>query len=216
MDDERYRKIIHETEMNRARGIDDYAVDFGFQTRENLIAFIQDNGITSILDMGPGEGLFAKEMAEALPDVKITSVDIDPRSESVVQSDFADMEFEDDSFDLVISSNALGYYASSEEHALKCINEAIRVTKPDGRLIFTVYNPSDSDTEMHAALHPGGDIADYAKDEFYFHLPDLSSKHPYYPFRDANMHMMHLESVHRTKEFWDQYAVTLVKKTEDE
>ena len=56
---------------------------------------------------------------------------------SVVQGDAADMPFEDDYFDLVVSNLGINNFKDFD----KVLNELYRVTKPGGQLAFTTNPP---------------------------------------------------------------------------
>jgi ubiquinone/menaquinone biosynthesis C-methylase UbiE len=113
-------------------------------------------GITTgtILDVGTGTGLLAIEFAKAIPDVEVIGLDL---SEIVLdvardnaqmsakslrvsfeRGDAEDMPFEDDVFDLVISSNTLHLI----KHPTRMFDETQRVLKPEGKFFFSDFRRS--------------------------------------------------------------------------
>ena len=113
-------------------------------------------GITTgtILDVGTGTGLLAIEFAKAIPDVHVMGLDLsevvlDVARDNAQMSDASlrvsfergdaeDMPFEDEVFDLVISSNTLHLL----KHPIRMFNETQRVLKPEGKFIISDFRRS--------------------------------------------------------------------------
>jgi ubiquinone/menaquinone biosynthesis C-methylase UbiE len=113
-----------------------------------------DNGFTGgrILDVGCGFAAVPIELARAFQDVEITGIDLgEPLLEigmELIQKhgftekiklqagDAENLEFDDDSFDLVTNTFMLHVV----EDPVKMLNETERVTKPDGQIMITDLN----------------------------------------------------------------------------
>jgi ubiquinone/menaquinone biosynthesis C-methylase UbiE len=123
---------------------------------KSFIAVAKKWGVTScrILDVGTGPGLLAVAFAQKIPDVDVVGLDI---SEVVLalaqknaqkngvssrvlfkQGDAEDMPFENDTFDLVISSNTLHLL----EHPVTMVNEVQRVLTAEGRFLISDFRRS--------------------------------------------------------------------------
>jgi ubiquinone/menaquinone biosynthesis C-methylase UbiE len=119
------------------------------------------------LEIGPGPGFISLELAKLLPEMDIVGLDL---SETMIemaeknaqvhgltdrvrfeQGDAADMPFEDDSFDLIVSSGSLHHW----DKPARIFNEIHRVLKPSGSaLIFDLRGdaPKESVDEMARAI----------------------------------------------------------------
>jgi len=113
-------------------------------------------GITTgtILDIGTGTGLLAIEFAKAIPDIHVIGLDLSEVALDVARDhaqmrdaslrvsfergDTEDMPFEDEVFDLVISSNTLHLI----KHPIRMFNETQRVLKPEGKFIISDFRRS--------------------------------------------------------------------------
>jgi ubiquinone/menaquinone biosynthesis C-methylase UbiE len=118
---------------------------------KSFISVAKKRGITGgkVLDVGTGTGLLAIEFATRVPGADVTGLDLsdvvlelarDHVSESEVplrvqfqKGDAEDMPFEDDTFDLVISSNTLHLI----ENPTRMFNEIQRVLKPQGAFLIS-------------------------------------------------------------------------------
>jgi SAM-dependent methyltransferase len=97
---------------------------------------------TRVLDLGCGTGYAARRIQEAFPDAEVVGVDLSPEMVLIARTeadnagfdivfevgDAADLEFEDESFDLVVSHNAPPFPA-----------ETMRVLRPAGTAL-TVWS----------------------------------------------------------------------------
>lgn len=113
--------------------------------------FAKEWGITDggVLDVGTGTGRLAIEFAKAIPGVKVVGLDLSEVAlqlarENVQNGDVSlrvsfkmgdaeDMPFEDDTFDLVMSSNTLHLV----KNPVRMFNEIDRVLKPQGRFLMS-------------------------------------------------------------------------------
>jgi ubiquinone/menaquinone biosynthesis C-methylase UbiE len=97
-----------------------------------------------ILDAGCGPGRLALDLARARPDATVHGVDLAAGAIDVatararrtgvparfLRADLADLPFEDDTFDLVVSTISYHHWA----HVPEVVAELGRVLRPDGRL----------------------------------------------------------------------------------
>jgi len=123
-------------------------------TGQRIAKLLKDNGFSAgtILDAGCGFAAVPIEMARAFPDVEITGIDLgEPlldlgreliekaaiKSNIVLKKgDVENLEFDDNSFDLVINTFMLHVV----ENPVRMLNEMERVAKPDGKIIITDLN----------------------------------------------------------------------------
>lgn len=103
----------------------------------------------TVLDVGAGTGILAIEFARGIPGVQVIGLDLSDAAlelarenaqESGVSSrvsfekgDAEDMPFENDAFDLVISSNTLHLV----KNPIEMFDEIHRVLKPEGRFLIS-------------------------------------------------------------------------------
>ena len=108
----------------------------------------------SVLDMGTGTGVLAIAFAERIPAASVVGLDLSavalevarenaqksPVSSRVSfeEGNAEDMPFEDDAFDLVISSNTLHLL----RNPVRMFNEIQRVLKPGGRFLIGDFRRS--------------------------------------------------------------------------
>jgi ubiquinone/menaquinone biosynthesis C-methylase UbiE len=118
---------------------------------KSFVSVAKKRGMTSgeVLDVGTGTGLLAIEFARRVPGVEVTGLDLSDvvlelardhvqRSEVPLRVSFEkgnaeDMPFEDDTFDLVISSNTLHLV----ENPTRMFDEIQRVLKPQGTFLIS-------------------------------------------------------------------------------
>ncbi len=112
---------------------------------------LKDSGFHSgrILDAGCGFGTVAIELAAEFPNSEITGIDLgEPLLElaqtlaeqagaskqiTFLKGDVQEIEFQDDSFDVVIST----FMVHIVEKPIRMLNEIERVAKPDGRVMVS-------------------------------------------------------------------------------
>jgi len=123
---------------------------------KSFVSVARKWGVTGgkVLDVGTGTGLLAIEFAKGVPGVQVASLDLsdvalalarDNTQKSQVslrvsfeKGDAEDMPFEDDTFDLVISSDTLHLV----KNPIKMFNEIHRVLKPQGRFFISDFRRS--------------------------------------------------------------------------
>jgi SAM-dependent methyltransferase len=92
------------------------------------------DGISRVLELGAGDGVQTTVLRGMFP--KVTPVDIAPSGDvaGMIIADAADLPFEDDSFDLIFSSNVLEHV----EQLDVAFNEMKRVLAPGGVMIHSM------------------------------------------------------------------------------
>mgnify|MGYP005654211001 CR=1 FL=1 len=92
------------------------------------------DGISRVLELGAGDGVQTTVLRGMFP--KVTPVDIAPSGDvaGMIIADAADLPFEDDSFDLIFSSNVLEHV----EQLDVAFNEMKRVLAPGGMMIHSM------------------------------------------------------------------------------
>jgi ubiquinone/menaquinone biosynthesis C-methylase UbiE len=119
------------------------------EVAEEIVAEI-DCG--TILDVGTGPGYLPIEIAKMAPNIEIDAIDLSKRMIKIAQSNARDanllqrvrfnvgnandLEFADDSYDMVISTGAF----HSWKNPARVLNECFRVLKPGGEA--WIYDPS--------------------------------------------------------------------------
>ena len=126
------------------------------QLQQRLLSGLVDLKIEceSLLEIGCGRGAMLAKLQEVYPAAKITALDIDAQalklcSQNVelVCADAEDMQFPDDSFDLIVSSGLMPML--SDPFAVAA--QWLRVLKPQGCVCFTSLGP-DSFKELKSAF----------------------------------------------------------------
>jgi ubiquinone/menaquinone biosynthesis C-methylase UbiE len=125
-------------------------------TSRSILSAVKRWGISSgkALDIGTGTGWLSIGFAQGLPGVHVVGLDLsdvvlelarENAQKSGVSSrvsfekgDAQDMPFEDDTFDLVISSNTLHLL----KNPVRMFDEIQRVLKPDGRFLISDFRRS--------------------------------------------------------------------------
>jgi len=120
---------------------------------KSFIATAKKWGITNgrVLDIGTGTGSLAIEFAKKIPGVEVIGLDLSDvvlevarenaqnvSRVSFEKGDAENMPFEDDTFDLVISSNTLHLV----KNPIKMFDEIQRVLKPKGRFFIGDFRRS--------------------------------------------------------------------------
>jgi ubiquinone/menaquinone biosynthesis C-methylase UbiE len=131
--------------------------DGKLRLREQLLDQLALKGDEKVLDIGCGRGLLAIGAAKRLKTGKVTGIDVwnpqdlsgnsadaakeNAKAEGVADrvrfeiSDARKLIYPDNHFDAVISANALHTLADDRERE-QALREALRVLKPDGRLVI--------------------------------------------------------------------------------
>lgn len=123
---------------------------------KSFISVIKKWGVNKgkVLDIGTGTGLLAIEIVKVYPNVEVIGLDLSDvvlevarenveKSEarlrvSFEKGDAEDIPFEDNTFNLIISSNTLHLI----KNPIKMFNEIQRVLKPDGKFIISDFRRS--------------------------------------------------------------------------
>lgn len=123
---------------------------------KSFVSMAKKWGITEgrFLDVGTGTGILAIEFAKSIPGVEVTGLDLSdvvlelarenfqkskaPLKVSFEKGDAEDIPFEDDTFDLVVSSNTLHLI----KNPIRMFDEIHRVLKPEGRFIISDHRRS--------------------------------------------------------------------------
>jgi len=106
------------------------------------------------LDLGSGSGILAVELAKAFPEFEFVGLDLSEAAVNVAreqavesavaarvsfqQGDAEEMPFDDDSFDLVVSSNTLHLL----NNPIRMFDEVQRVLSPPGRFVISDFRRS--------------------------------------------------------------------------
>ena len=139
-------RIFHSQEgsIHMALNTDDQFNESGYSRTPNLISERIPERANAVLELGCGKGFNLRAVGERLVHVNFWGIDLVPMhirkceraladlpNVSVRQGDFADLPYDDASFDALFSIESLC-------HALRpatALREASRVARPDGRLI---------------------------------------------------------------------------------
>ncbi len=139
------------------------------QIAADLVASTAEDGVRDVLEIGPGPGVMAVELARLAPSVQVTGVDVDPamvaratsRAEraglgdrvSFLVGDAAKLPFRDGSFDLVTSAFSAHHWAD----AAAGFAEIRRVLRPGASAI--VYDLPDRWGRLERGAGPLADSA---------------------------------------------------------
>jgi SAM-dependent methyltransferase len=139
------------------------------QVAADLVASTADDLVHDILEIGPGPGILAVEIARLAPSVRITGLDIDPSMVerasrratdeglddrmSFLAGDVASLPFPDASFDLVTSTFSAHHWTDAPAG----FAEIRRVLRPHGRAI--VYDLPDWWGRLEQHARPLRDVA---------------------------------------------------------
>ena len=87
---------------------------------------------------------------------------------NVINSDIRNLPFEDNSFDFIISIAVIHHF--DKEDRLKSINELIRVLRPGGKLLFTVWAFESDEYLKKKNFKVGHNIIKFNKSERYCYI----------------------------------------------
>jgi SAM-dependent methyltransferase len=114
----------------------------------SFLAFLQLEGARTILEVGSGLGVLAREVALRVPDAEVIGVEYStaqlsravdpPRNLRFVQGDAHKLNFDDNRFDVVYCRWVLEHVADP----LRVLKEMARVLRPGGR-VFVLENDTD-------------------------------------------------------------------------
>lgn len=173
--DEIYEYFNEDNRLNNSN-----ASSVEFLTTTNFIDKYLKQG-SKILDIGAGTGVYSLHYADKGYDV--TSVELVKRNLNTLKSKIKenmdikaiegnglDLSFlEDDSFDVVLCFGPL-YHLAKEEDKLRCISEAKRVCKKDGKIFFA-YISNDMVFITETMLYNSNHLTsgEYDKETFKLH-----------------------------------------------
>ncbi len=122
---------------------------------KDFIDYFKLNENSSILDIGAGKGFMVKDFKDALPNARVLGIDISKYSvdnsmaeikEFMSVGNANNLEYEDNSFDLVISINTIHNLPLDEcKYSLK---EISRVSKKDSFIIVDSWNNAEEEMRM--------------------------------------------------------------------
>jgi len=117
-----------------------------FQWYQTVYKLIPDLNNIKVLEIGCGSGSFAKLLIQRFPTIQLTAVDISDQAITNAKknipgidfqvADAQNLQFEDSSFDFVISCETLEHIPEPK----KMLKEMHRVLKKSGRFILTTEN----------------------------------------------------------------------------
>lgn len=125
----------------------------------DLVSRLQDKKYNDILEIACGTGRATAHIARSVKHDTLTATDLNPDMIEVakqivrepgikwVPADAMELPFEKASFDLVVIQFGIMFFSDRE----KGLQEAYRVLKPGGKLIFTTWNR----VETNEAIHEG-------------------------------------------------------------
>lgn len=117
-----------------------------FQWYQTVYKLVPDLNNLKVLEIGCGSGFFAKLLLQRFPKIQLTAIDISDHAIEMAKRNFEGinfqvgdaqhLQFENSSFDFVISCETLEHLAIPGE----MLKEIHRVLKPNGRFIITTEN----------------------------------------------------------------------------
>ena len=124
---------------------------------KDFIDYYNLSNESSILDIGAGKGFMIKDFYDFLPEANIKGIDISEYavkncmpevSDSMSVGNANNLEFPDNTFDLVISINTIHNLNLNE--CKKSLKEISRVSKKDSFIIVDSWNNSEEEKRMKA------------------------------------------------------------------
>lgn len=118
----------------------------------DLVSRLQDKKYNDILEIACGTGRVTRHLATSVKHDTITATDLNPDMISVAKertqgafikwlpADAMELPFDDNSFDLVVIQFGVMFFPDRQ----KGLNEAYRVLKPGGKLIFNTWDKSEN------------------------------------------------------------------------
>jgi ubiquinone/menaquinone biosynthesis C-methylase UbiE len=118
----------------------------------DLVSRLQDKKYNDILEIACGTGRVTKHLASSVNYDTLTATDLNPDMISIakekaqdknikwMQADAMELPFNDNSFDLVVIQFGIMFFPDKQ----KGLNEAFRVLKPGGKLIFNTWDKTEN------------------------------------------------------------------------
>ena len=112
---------------------------------------------SSLLDVGCGKGFMLHDLNELIPGIVVKGIDvsayaientIEDMSNEVQVGDAKDLQFEDDSFDVVISVNTI--HNLERDECAKALQEIERVSKKESFITVDAYRDDEEKRAMEA------------------------------------------------------------------
>lgn len=124
--------------------------DFGCGSANNTI-FLMEQGYE-------GYGVDPATETLSMISANLESHHMDPdlvKNFSIIPTEFAPLEFEDNTFDVIISNQTL-YYLADRDNIQRTCKELSRILRPGGVVFFTMVGPNNYYIKYHAKqIHPG-------------------------------------------------------------
>ena len=97
-----------------------------------------------VCDVGSGNGknIYRRDLSFIASDFSEKMCELSYLKEDTVQSNILSLPFRDNIFDTVISIACI-HHLTSESRRVEAIKECIRILKPNGKLLFSVWANSD-------------------------------------------------------------------------
>lgn len=221
LSDDEYRRIMASAKrINRERSASVVCSLHGFPTPREFVKYIHAYGFENILDLGAGTGRFSTELDQIHRGLQVFNLDLSPEKSNpnkLIVADFTHLPFANDSFDLAMSTYALACYARDKEDVCRGVSEAIRVIRPYGQLMFTLYDggyfhgASSSHRYADDSLF---NLSMYLDLVFYARTPDLK-RYNQFRLRDVVPSAAELINFFKTDDR-GVYSCTIRKREENE
>lgn len=129
---------------------------------------------SKVLDAGCGNGKNIKYFNDKCNIIGIDNCSdfvkiCNDRGYNVINSDIRNLSFENNSFDFIISIAVIHHF-DKEEDRIMSINELIRVLKPGGKLLFTVWAFESDEYSKKKNFKVGDNIVKFNKSERYYYI----------------------------------------------
>jgi len=150
MDEQARKKMFQKTFDTVAEGYDNPALRFFPQSAKHLVALLNLKGDEHILDVATGTGNVALELADNVPDGRVTGIDFSGgmlaqarkkvetqqiRNIVFQQMDMQSLDFPDDHFDAAVSAFSLFFVSDMEEQ----LRHIARKVRPGGKIITATF-----------------------------------------------------------------------------
>ncbi|PID48768.1 MAG: SAM-dependent methyltransferase [Proteobacteria bacterium] len=137
-----HKGLLSKIYINFFWGVDDLVI------AEKILSWIPDDFSGQLLDVPVGTGVFTHKKYQKIENAKIVGLDYsddmlekaeirfkDIKNIELIQGDVGSLQFEDNSFDIVLSMNGFHVFPDKK----MAFSEVFRVLKPDGKFIGCFY-----------------------------------------------------------------------------